>query len=546
MPRLRPGRDVNGSHGDRIVTWLPLSNNVAGLLLARTAARVLHEETGASVLLVDFQRAPARASLMDWSRLESSINGEFAFGRCAEHGEDGVTVLPVETGDGLDEPAAAVALLRHALRHFHHVQIHAGADVALPLLMEFLHLSTRAFLLLEPAGQDLYRHDLLMREVRRHRNLDHCHFRMVLCRPRGGEAGAQDFLRSLTPGSFELVSDCPPHSAGEYPVRWTEPHFVRGARRLAREVARRRVGIALSSGGARGLAHIGVIQVLEENGIEVDYIAGCSMGSYVGAVWAAGHDGMAMERFARAVEHRWGLLELIDPYLLPRRGFLKGDKTRRRLERTIGDVHFAELPRPFRVVATHLHSLDRVVFASGSVPEAVQASSAIPGACVPVELGGELYIDGGVADPLPVDILEDLGVERIIAVNTIPPAPFLRAYLEQEKERTARLGRRGNPVKMFLHRYLNYFASGNILDTILRSFNGAQMRVAEYSSLCADVVLRPLSFDGRWHDFRRPGKYIAVGRREAEEHLEDIKAVVNRRDPLHEPETAHHPLVQAS
>ena len=89
---------------------------------------------------------------------------------------------------------------------------------------------------------------------------------------------------------------------------------------------------------------------------------------------------------------------------------------------------------------------------------------------------------------------------------------------------------------------MNYFAPGNILDTILRSFNGAQMRVADLACMRADVVLRPLSFDGRWHDFRRPGKYIALGRHEAEEHLEEIKSLVTRKEPVYELETARHPV----
>jgi NTE family protein len=311
-------------------------------------------------------------------------------------------------------------------------------------------------------------------------------------------------------------------------------------------VGRRRVGLALSSGGARGLSHIGVIQVLEEHGIEVDVIVGCSMGSYVGAVWAYGYDGVVMEKLAREVEHRWGLFELIDPFILPRQGFLRGEKVKRRLKKSIGDVHFSELVRPLRVVATNLATLERVVFSSGEVAAAVHASSAIPGACVPVELDGENYIDGGIADPLPVDVLEEMGVERIIAVNTIPTPAYLRARLDLERERAERHGRRPNRVTALLNKYLNYFAPGNVLDTIFRSFNGAQMRVAEHSCLYADLVLRPLSFDGRWHDFRHPGKYIAIGRREAEQRLDEIKALVHRKEPTHEHLTATHSLASAS
>src|SRR5438876_2813398 len=256
------------------------------------------------------------------------------------------------------------------------------------------------------------------------------------------------------------------------------------------------------------------------------------MGAYIGAVWAFGNDGITMERLAREVEHRWGLLELIDPFILPRQGFFRGEKVKHRLKKSIGDAHFSELVRPLRIVATNLATLERAVFSSGEVAEAVHASSAIPGACVPVKIDGELYIDGGIADPLPVDVLEEMGIERIIAVNTIPTPSYLRRRVEIEREMAARRRRRTNKIKALLNHYLNYCAPGNILDTILRSFNGAQMRVADLACLSADVVLRPLSFDGRWHDFRRPGKYIALGRQEAEEHLEEIKSLVTRKEPF--------------
>ena len=396
--------------------------------------------------------------------------------------------------------------------------------------------------MLQPRGEDLYYRDLLSREIRNHSRGDKLILRTVICREKG-EDHFNALLKTLGTAVHGFVHGCPSLGATQGLRRWPDPDFNSDVRRMAREVGHRRVGLALSSGGARGLAHIGVIQVLEENGIDVDVVAGCSMGSYIGAVWAYGYDGVAMERLAREVEHRWGLIELIDPFILPRQGFLRGEKVKSRLKRSIGDVHFSELVRPLRIVGTHLASLDRVVFSSGEVAQAVHASSAIPGACVPVSVEGELYIDGGIADPLPVDVLEEMGVERIIAINTIPTPAYLRARLEVERERDLRRGKKNSRVKGFVNRYLNYFAPGNVLDTILRSFNGAQMQVAEHSCQFADVVLRPLSLDGRWHDFRRPGKYIAIGRREAEEHLEEIKALVNRKDRTYEAPLSHLPVV---
>src|SRR4029077_19262914 len=127
----------------------------------------------------------------------------------------------------------------------------------------------------------------------------------------------------------------------------------------------------LSSGGARGLAHVGVLQVLEENDIEVDIVAGSSMGAYIGAVWGAGYGGHEMEGFAREIEGFRGFWRLMDPAIFPRRGLLLTGRVRKRLEATIGALHFSDLVRPVRIVATRLDTLERVVLYGGSVVDAV-------------------------------------------------------------------------------------------------------------------------------------------------------------------------------
>ncbi len=428
------------------------------------------------MLLVHLEPVGTRVSLQDWATVQPLINGEFALGRHLETTEGGVAILRLQLVEAAANPSRLTSLLTHCGQHFQYVILRASAPVPLPLLLECFAHSDRAFLLLQPRGEDLYYRDLLLREIRERSPKEKAKLRTIICREKGEEQ-FNELLKKMGQEVHGFVHGCPTPAAAEGLRRWPDRDFNADIRRLAREVGHRRVGLALSSGGARGLAHVGVIQVLEEHGIEVDVVAGCSMGAYIGAVWAFGHDGVAMERLAREVEHRWGLFELIDPFILPRQGFLRGEKVKSRLKRSIGDVHFSELVRPLRIVTTHLASLDRVVISAGEVAQAVHASSAIPGACVPVNIDADLYIDGGIADPLPV-----------------------------------------------------------------RSFNGAQMQVAEHACQFADVVLRPLSFDGRWHDFRRPGKYIAIGRREAEEHLEEIKALVNRKEPTYEIQSAHHPM----
>src|SRR6185436_4510291 len=181
-----------------------------------------------------------------------------------------------------------------------------------------------------------------------------------------------------------------------------------------REIGGRLLGRAWSSGAAKGFAHIGVIQVLEENGIEIDVVAGASIGAYIGALWTYGHDGKELERLALELKGRWGFWRLMDPVFPPRQGFLRGYALRKRLMRSIGTASFADLARPLRVVAGNLGSLDRMTFSIGQVATAVHASMAVPGICVPVPIDGESYIDGGIVDPVPVNILREAGIDRII------------------------------------------------------------------------------------------------------------------------------------
>lgn len=524
---------------DRVITLTAVSDRVPTRFISETFSHSLRSETGGSVLLIHFEPAGAKLTLSAWAALQPQLNGEFVLSSHLETTEGDVAILRVELPTRSSEFEPLAPLVAHCAGHFQHVVLHAGQSTPLAVLLQCFLESDRSYLLLQPRGEDLYASDLLLREIRSHPKGDMLKVRTIVCREKS-EGESNDNLKKLGERIDGFIQGCPSPTAAQGLRRWPDRDFNADIRRLAREVGHRRVGLALSSGGARGLAHIGVIQVLEENGIEVDVVAGCSMGSYIGAVWASGYDGVAMERLARELEHRWGLFELIDPFILPRQGFLRGEKVKHRLKRAIGDAHFSEMARPLRIVATHLASLDRVVFSSGEVAQAVHASSAIPGACVPVNIDGELYIDGGIADPLPVDVLQEMGIERIIAINTIPTPAYLRTRLELERERDARRGKKTNRFRGFVNRYLNYFAPGNVLDTILRSFNGAQMQVAEHSCQFADVVIRPLSFDGRWHDFRRPGKYIAIGRREAEEHIEEIKALINRKEPFHEVSSTRH------
>ena len=509
----------------RLVALCPLSGRIDSPAVARKLARSLRQLTGQSVLLVHL--SPARdgggAFLDDWPQLERSINGEFCF-RSAICERDGVSELRLMMGSDGRSTRSIAPMLSHCGCHYDYVLVLVEAETPPLSVIECIIQTDLAYVMVHAGVQSLYDFELLMRQVGDEARGNLTHVKPILF--------AEQYIATPQIHATLRGTGCSIHSfVRGFPVanepESGDPRFNLHINSLAREIARRRVGIAFSSGGAKGLAHVGVIQVLEELGIEVDVIAGSSMGAYIGAIWAYGFDGAMLEKLAREHESRWGLWGLVDPVLLPRQGFIRTRKVVRRLRRSIGEAHFSDLIRPLRVVATRLDTLERVVFSSGAVAEAVAASIAIPGVVVPVQIEHDTYIDGGIADPLPVDVLEEMGIENIIAVNVIPSPERLRQWMDLAKEPNGRENGRRRLRDIF-NRGVNYFAPGNILDTMLQAVTGAQMRVAEAAALRADILIRPLACDAFWHDFTHPGKYIALGRKAAEEQLPALKALVSQ------------------
>lgn len=284
---------------------------------------------------------------------------------------------------------------------------------------------------------------------------------------------------------------------------------------------RPRVGIALSSGGAKGLAHIGVIQVLEENDIPLDAIVGTSMGAYVGGLRAAGLNGKELEKLAAEMTRRRDLWSLVDPAFPPRRGFVRGRNIFERLEKTLQGRTFADLKTPFRAVATEFESLERAVLAEGNVASAIVASLAVPGVVVPVIRDGIEYIDGGVCDPLPVRLTrETFAPDIVIGVNVLPPVGSLRR--RRAPAAGAPSWKRG---LSFANRHLNYFAHGNLLDILRAAAMGSQMRLVGRSARLADVLISPVSVKSGWHDYHRYAEYIAIGREAATRALPELQAL---------------------
>lgn len=174
------------------------------------------------------------------------------------------------------------------------------------------------------------------------------------------------------------------------------------------------IGLALGSGAARGMAHIGVLKALKEAEIPIHAVSGTSSGALVGAAYVSGKLD-EIEEFALNID--WRVIASYCDFVFPRKGLLEGTKITTLLNQIINQPKFEELLIKFAVVATDLHTGEEIVFTKGNVTEAVRASISLPGIFEPVLYQNRLLVDGGLVNPVPVNVARNLGAEKIIAVD---------------------------------------------------------------------------------------------------------------------------------
>ncbi|PNU21250.1 patatin [Geothermobacter hydrogeniphilus] len=182
--------------------------------------------------------------------------------------------------------------------------------------------------------------------------------------------------------------------------------------------SRNRLGLALGSGAARGLAHIGVIKVLEAEGIRPTAVAGTSIGALIGALYAAGVPAADMEDVARSIDWR-SLARLVDP-ILPTRGLIDGRKITRFFSELLPVRDFSELQIPLAMVATDVETGESIVLRQGDLLSALRAAIAFPGIFPPVCFGDRYLVDGGLCHPVPAAIVRELGATRVLGICAIP------------------------------------------------------------------------------------------------------------------------------
>jgi NTE family protein len=270
------------------------------------------------------------------------------------------------------------------------------------------------------------------------------------------------------------------------------------------------IGFVLSGGGARGLAHIGALKVLERSQIPIECLAGTSMGGVIAAMYAAGWDAESLEREALRMTEIRELIKLVD-FRPPRRGLLAGQNVRDYLSRFIDpELRFEELKIPLALKAVDLNSGQQVDLRSGPVLDAALATSAFPGVFPHVRIDDHYLVDGGVLNNLPLDLVEQMGAQKLVAVDVSPHYPE---------------GQPDAAPPMVEH--LPALAQ-DIYRTVMLMIHALTQARIEHRP--PDVLLTPeIPWDiGIFSGFPRAGEIILAGERAAEHHLAEIERLVEQ------------------
>jgi len=259
--------------------------------------------------------------------------------------------------------------------------------------------------------------------------------------------------------------------------------------------SRKKIGLALGGGGAKGLAHIGVIKVLEKYGIPIDFIAGTSMGALVGGWYATRKKIKILETLFLEIDD--SETYSMNHVMRERKGVLFRDKdVMRRLESALQDLTFTDCQIPFAVVATDVATGERVIINEGRLADAVRASVSLPLIFKPVKRDGRLLMDGGFVDPVPADVVREMGADFVIAVDV--------------SSRWLNVSEANLEVK-------------DIPATMSEVFSAVEYQVAKLILKYADIILRPAVLNYDWLAFNKAEEIIEKGRDEAMRNLREIQ-----------------------
>ena len=337
-------------------------------------------------------------------------------------------------------------------------------------------------------------------------------------------------LPHLQPNEFAYKKIIPGFAFVEVEIT---SEYAQTIRRLSRQISKVMIGLVLGGGAALGMAHIGIIRVLEREGIPIDIVVGSSMGALIASIWSIGYNAKALEQFGREFENMSGMLKVFDP-IIPIAGLVGGEGIRLWLKGKLGNKTFHDSKIPLRVVIYDLFHRKEIVVSDGLLIDAVRKSIAIPGVIKPIMEGKQMIIDGGVLNPLPTNVLADMGVKKIIAVNVLQSPEEVDWSQKKEDENLVKcfdMPFSKHPFKFIGFRVGRIFSrifTPNIADIIVRTLQATEFVIAEQSAKQADVLIHPDLRGIQWFELYQVNELIKRGEEAAIKALPQIKALVNR------------------
>lgn len=293
--------------------------------------------------------------------------------------------------------------------------------------------------------------------------------------------------------------------------------------RLARKILGSTVGIALGGGAAFGIAHIGVLKFLDDHNIPVDLVSGTSMGSAVAVGYASGLTGNDMIEMAQKIGNIWNTLSAARDITLFNSGILGGKGLKKALNPFLnGNTTFQDLLIPCRTVATDIEDGTRVSIASGRLDEAIRCSASVPLVWSPVKYRNRILVDGAINDPVPAEVVREMGADICIAVNVVPP---LKKGTQTILSKIYKRANRFNPISMIGNRQ----KLPNIFDIIMNSIQTLQCELGNLKAASADVLINPDLSEFTWVEFYKPMAFIDKGTAAAEPAIPKITKLLSEK-----------------
>ncbi|PIQ84238.1 MAG: hypothetical protein COV75_03230 [Candidatus Omnitrophica bacterium CG11_big_fil_rev_8_21_14_0_20_63_9] len=566
------------------------ATGVGRTCFAVSLASTLRRETGQPVVIVDFSGTDSNRvwfqhtqepGALNRSLLEVASQGLFN-AALSEH-PLGFSVLLA--GELLSTPGgdrAIAPLLSFLTDRFHYILIELPIEIDASVL-KALSQADLVYLVTGPEEKQLIRTNALLHQLQA--SLGSAEHKMKIILNMLDGPGERLDIPEVKKRLEQPIAYVLPHIDGLLspltPAQLADVLATRGeayalvVRRIARELGGLLVGLALGSGAALGLAHIGVLKVIEREKIPIDLIAGSSIGALVAGLWASGRSADELEQMALSFKNPWDVRRLFVLDLgIPIFSFfvglaagvgvgwlagfwtgllfglvvciafgvvlgplaggpIQGARLMAKLQEDFAGKTFEDTWLPLKIIAANPMAREEVVFDSGPLADAVRASVSIPGIFKPIVRQGKVCLDGGVVNPIPVSVLKRSGAKHVIAINVFPTTPELTRHLQEVQrrraERDAQFATKSFPVRvlMRIRQELIRSISPLVFDVIMRSMQSMEHQIAEVSCREADLILRPTVPGSHWLEFAHPEKFIRRGEEVAIQYLPELRRITH-------------------